>query len=168
MRNTLVWAKIPKFPCTSLSVSVSPPLWDIPREGPSLLKHLKPTYNPLTHNFSFELQHSPPTTPCSFTQCSNQPCSSLLINHTCLPFSCSEIPARFLFVFSKKIFKPLIIYYSLTAEPLMEVLLSRNKPPQPVPQQTLHWSEALLSTLCSVHSNRYCLINKFYILTSPR
>lgn len=167
MRNTLVWAEIPKFPCISLSVSVSLSLWDIPREGSSLLKHLKSMYNPLIHNLSFELQHPPRITPCPFTQHSNQPFSSLLTNHTCLPFSCSEIPARFFLVLSTEVFKP-FIYYALAAESLMEVLLSENKPPYPVPQQTLHWPEALLSILCSVHSYGYCLINKFYILTSPR
>lgn len=167
MRNALVWAEIPKFSCISLSVSVSLSLWDIPREGSSFLKHLKYMYNPLIHNLSFELQHPPQISPCPFTQHSNQPCCSLLLNHTCLLFSCSEIPARFLVALSMEVFK-LFFYYALTAESLMEVLLCENRSLYPVPQQTLHWSEALLNTLCSVHSNRYGLINKFYILTSPR
>lgn len=167
MRNTLVWAEIPKFPCISLSVSVSLSIWDIPREGSSLLKQLKSMYNPLIHSLSSKLQHPPQTTPCPFAQHSDQPHPSLLINHTCPPFSCSEIPARFLFVLSMEVFKP-FIFSALTAGPLMEALLSRNKPPHPAPQQTLHWSEALLSTLCSVHCNRDCLVNKFYLLISPR
>lgn len=81
-RNT----KIPMH----ISVLVSLSLWDIPREGSSLLKHLKSMYNPLIHNLSFELQHPPQITPCPFTQHSNQACFSLLIDHTCLPFFCSD------------------------------------------------------------------------------
>lgn len=42
---------------SSLSLS------DIPREGSSLLKHLKSMYNPLILNLSFELQHPPQITP---------------------------------------------------------------------------------------------------------
>lgn len=152
MRNTLVWAEIPKFPCTSLSVSVSLSIWDIPRDGSSLLKQLKSMYNPLIHSLSSKL-HPPQTTPCPFAQHSDQPRSSLLINHTCLPFSCSEIPARFLFVLSMEVFKP-FIYSALTAEPLMEALKQEQTTPpsSSANTPTNHWVRGSVkhSLLCAL------------------
>lgn len=130
-----------------LSVSVSQTLWEILRQGASLPKLLKPTYNPSTHSLSREhriLLSSPNT----------------WTNH---PPPCSEkkpvCPLHALWLlqdlslFFPWIFLKPFAYYAHTAELLKEFLLS-----SPSWETEINHSSYLLSTHSTGQSTNKCSV----------